>query len=73
MAILKMAIQTKKSTMSYSERDIEKMVEAARKWVVSDEGQQAMENALSQARKVTSQLSEERSIDPKSLHAPFTL
>lgn len=45
----------------------------AQKWLQSSEGQQTIQNALQEAKNITTRLQEERRVDLKSLHEPFTV
>lgn len=45
----------------------------AQKWLQSSEGRQAIQNTLQEAKNITTRLQEERRVDVKSLHEPFTV
>ena len=45
----------------------------AQQWLQSPEGQKSILNALQEAKNITTRLQEERRVDVKSLHEPFTV
>lgn len=45
----------------------------AQQWLQSPEGQKSIQNALQEAKNITTRLQEERRVDVKSLHEPFTV
>ncbi len=45
----------------------------AQDWLKSPEGQDTIRKTLQQAKQVTARLQEERRVDLKSLHEPFTV
>lgn len=47
--------------------------QSVQEWIQSSEAQQTIQNALQEAKSITSRLQEERRVDVKSLHEPFTV
>ncbi|MFB1490162.1 MULTISPECIES: hypothetical protein [unclassified Thiocapsa] len=45
----------------------------AQNWLKSPEGRDTIQKTLQQAKQVTARLQEERRVDLKSLHEPFTV
>jgi hypothetical protein len=45
----------------------------AQQWLRSSEGQKSIQEALQEAKNITTRLQEERRVDLKSLHEPFTV
>lgn len=45
----------------------------AQQWLQSSEGQKSIQNALQEAKNITTRLQEERRVDVRSLHEPFTV
>jgi hypothetical protein len=45
----------------------------AQKWFESPEGRQTILSALQESKNITARLQEERRVDAKSLHEPFTV
>jgi len=45
----------------------------AQQWFRSSEGQKSIQEALQEAKNITTRLQDERRVDLKSLHEPFTV
>ncbi len=53
--------------------NIDEIISKAKNYVTSEEGKNAIKNALRDAQETTSRLDKARRVDPKSLHDPITL
>lgn len=51
----------------------EELQRNARQWLQSPEGRETIRKALEESKEVTARLQEERRVDLKALHEPFTV
>jgi hypothetical protein len=63
---------TKDKTTTLSQENVRQVADAARQWVTSTEGQNAVMKGLEQAQTMTAQFREAQRIDPSILHKPVT-
>ncbi len=49
------------------------LAQKAREWIASNDGKQAVERVVAEARQAQDQLQQARSVDPGSLNQPVTL
>lgn len=52
---------------------IEALQQSAQQWLRSPEGRSNIQKALQEAKETTARLQEDRRVDLKSLHEPFTV
>ena len=55
------------------QKDLRELSQKVQRWVSSPEGQRTIKEVLLDSEETTSKLRDARSVDPKSLHDPFTL
>lgn len=51
----------------------EEIIQNAQRWLQSTAGQETIQNALQEAKIITTRLQEESRVDVKTLHEPFTV
>ncbi len=61
------------SSVPAQAKDAKTVAKEARAWVASQEGQRQIEEALVEAKKVTSQLSKSHLVETGNLRVPFSL
>lgn len=56
-----------------TEKHVQELVAKVEKWMLTEEGKEAVLKTMQEAAAVTKQLQESRTVDPKTLNDPVTL